>query len=219
MDRRTFINLCGKGFLAAAVLGLSPRSAQGAPTALECAFDGQNFIQSGEYAKAVISLKQAVRLDPGNDWSYGLLGRAYHGLGQNAEALAAFREAVRLNPADTYSRLMTEIIAQKPVPRLQKEEKAPSPLEKEAGKEEERMLNSLRSEDGLRYQVQRVVIDAGHGGFDPGAVGFAAAFNDLDASQFDPQDCIAYVSSVYGRATNANRLYDVLCDTSTGVAL
>ena len=171
MDRRTFINLCGKGFLAAAVLGLSPRSAQGAPTALECAFDGQNFIQSGEYAKAVISLKQAVRLDPGNDWSYGLLGRAYHGLGQNAEALAAFREAVRLNPADTYSRLMTEIIAQKPVPRLQKEEKAPSPLEKEAGKEEERMLNSLRSEDGLRYQVQRVVIDAGHGGFDPGAVG------------------------------------------------
>jgi len=54
--------------------------------------------------------------------------------------------------------------------------------------------------------------------FDPGAVGFAAAFNELDASQFDPQDCIAYVSSVYGRATNANRLYDVLCDTSIGVA-
>ena len=100
MDRRAFIHLCGKSFLTASLLGLNPRSLWGA-TAFECAFEGQNCLQRGEYAKAVIPLKEAVRLDPGNDWAYGLLGRAYHGLGQNAEALAAFREAVRLNPDDT----------------------------------------------------------------------------------------------------------------------
>jgi len=170
MDRRAFFHFSCRSLLYATVLCLSPRSLWGA-TAIECAFEGQNCIQRGEYDKAVISLQEAVRLDPGNDWAYGLLGRAYHGQGKNAEALAAFREAVRLNPDDTYSRMMSEIIAQKPVPRLKKESKSASPLEKEAAEEEAKMFNRLQAEEGLRYQVQRVVIDAGHGGFDPGAVG------------------------------------------------
>jgi N-acetylmuramoyl-L-alanine amidase len=44
-------------------------------------------------------------------------------------------------------------------------------LEKKARAEEEAMLGKFRSEGSLTYQVKRVVIDPGHGGFDPGAVG------------------------------------------------
>lgn len=52
--------------------------------------------------------------------------------------------------------------------------------------------------------------------FEPGAAGFAAAFNTLDTSRFSQQDCMTYVKSVYGRATNANRLCDVLCGDAPG---
>jgi N-acetylmuramoyl-L-alanine amidase len=67
--------------------------------------------------------------------------------------------------------MMIEIITQKPLPKSAKKEKPLTPLEKKAKHEEEAILKKLRAEKGLGYKVKRVVIDAGHGGFDPGAVG------------------------------------------------
>ncbi|MBW2170737.1 MAG: tetratricopeptide repeat protein, partial [Deltaproteobacteria bacterium] len=171
MDRRNFLKWMGKGFVGASGIFLCPSGVAWGKSGFDYALEGQNLIAAKRFAEAKDVLKEAVRLDPKSDWAQGLLGRAYYGLGQRAEAVSAFREAVRLNPNDTYSRMMIEIITQKPIDRPDKPVRPPTPLEKAARAEEEAMLGQLRSDGGLAYQVKRVVIDAGHGGFDPGAVG------------------------------------------------
>jgi len=170
LRRRAFLKMMAKGLFVSSGLLVYP-SLGWSEDAMEYAFEGQSLLQKNYYIKAVQVLKKSVNLDPESDWAQGLLGRAYAGLGQKAEAVAAFRNAVRINPGDTYSRMMIAEMTQKPITGTQKEKKPLTPLEKKALKEEEVMLNRLNSEKGLGYNVKRVVIDAGHGGFDPGAVG------------------------------------------------
>ena len=171
MYRRSFLKLIGHSALVSYGLANCPALVWAAKGAFDYALAGQEFIQKSQFTKAAVVLKKAVTLDPASDWSHGLLGRAYLGLGQNAEAVAAFRHALRLNPQDTYSRMMIEIITQKPIARLKKKPRPATPLEKEAEAEEIAHLEKLQAEQSLDYQVNRVVIDAGHGGFDFGAVG------------------------------------------------
>ena len=170
MYRRSFIKLLGQGIVASCGFMTIP-SLGWSKDAFDYALEGQDLIQKKHFSKAIDVLKKAVRIDPSSDWAYGLLGRAYRGQGQKAEAVSAFREAVRLNPSDSFSRMMVEIMTQKPIPRKKKRKKPPSALEIEARQEETGMFKKLQVEKGLGYRVKRVVIDAGHGGFDPGAVG------------------------------------------------
>ena len=169
MHRRYFLKLLGKSALLSSSLLFHPFSGW-SKSAFDYALEGQELIRKKNFVKAVDLLKKSVSIDPDSDWAYGLLGRGYMGLGQKGMAVTAFRESVRLNPHDTYSRMMIEIISQKPIPKLKKKKRPLSDLEKEAYREEVTMNKKLKTEKGLGYHVKRVVIDAGHGGFDPGAV-------------------------------------------------
>ena len=170
MDRRIFLKFFGTNLIALYGSMLWPLKVC-SETGFDYALDGQGFIQKKEFAKAVNALKKAVEIEPDNDWAFGLLGRAYMGLSRNAEAVAAFRKAVQINSDDTYSRMMVEILTQKPIKVLKKKERPLTELEQKAFQEEAAMGDKMQGERGLGYKVNRVVIDAGHGGFDPGAVG------------------------------------------------
>ncbi len=170
MERRDFIKILSRYVLASYGLMLCPSIAL-ASDSDELAFQGQERLNSKKYAEAVDLLKKALEMDPGNHWAYGLLGRAYTGLDKRGEAVAAFRKAVNINPEDTFSRMMIDQLTQKPIPKTQQKKKAPPGPEQKARQEEAAALNRISSDSGLGYKVERVVIDAGHGGFDSGAVG------------------------------------------------
>lgn len=142
-----------------------------AEDAFDLAIEGQNLMAAGKNAEAVEVLTKATTLDPESDFAWGLLGMARYHRGELREALEAFKNAARINPDDTYSRMMIERISQKPLPPKPPEAKPLSPLEQKAKAEEQAMADELKARSGLGYRIGRVVLDAGHGGFDSGAVG------------------------------------------------
>jgi len=170
MDRRDFLKTMGQGALGLSGLLLVPTSLS-AGSAFEYALKGQELIQKKDYPRAVAVLSRAIKLDPASDWAYGLLGRALREAGRSAEAVGAFRQAVRLNPGDTYSRMMIDIMTQKPLAGPRRKTKVDAREEQSALREARAMAQKLNADGGLGYRLSKVVIDAGHGGFDSGAVG------------------------------------------------
>ncbi|NCC24868.1 MAG: tetratricopeptide repeat protein [Deltaproteobacteria bacterium] len=167
--RRTFLAASALGMVATAVPGLVWAEAG----AFDLALEGQDLLTKGEYVKAVEVLTRAAQADAESDWIWGLLGRAQFQLGDMRQSLSSFRRVLQIVPDDTYSRMMVDIISQKPLPPEKKEEKPLSPLEVKAQDEEAQVFATMEAKDGLGYRIQRIVLDAGHGGFDSGAVGLA----------------------------------------------
>ncbi len=137
----------------------------------------QNLLNAGKAVEAQARLSRIIAADPRNERAYILLGRAYARSERPAEALAAFRTALRLNPSDTYTRMLVDILAQKPLPERssprpdgQGGRRAVSRLEKRAAAEREAFVSG-KGVPSRGSGPFRLVLDPGHGGPDPGGVG------------------------------------------------
>lgn len=171
LSRRQFLGTGIRGVAAMAVGAMLPVGSAAAANAFDLALKGQDLIQKKSFAEAATVLEQAVALDPSSDWAQGLLGRAYFGMGRLPASVNAFRAALRINPEDTFSRMMIDMITQRPLPAPLPSQRSLTELETAAQVEAEQWERRLKDDGGLGYRVSRVVIDAGHGGFDSGAVG------------------------------------------------
>lgn len=160
----------------AAVAGLTPGLwaglARAAQSGLELGLAAQEQLAAGEAGAAVQTLTRALATEPKDPWLQGLMGRARLAAGDRRGALEAFRSALALDPDDSYSRMMAERIVQTPLPTLPKgRPKRPDALEKRAAEERRAVLDRADATSTRNLAVRRVVLDPGHGGFDPGAMG------------------------------------------------
>jgi len=141
-------------------------------SALDYFLRGQELAGKKNYKEAAQAYKQAVSEEPDNAYYQYELGRMYAKDGQTEAALSQFQTVLRLEPENGFARTWLQILSQTPLAPKKKVAKPLSPLEQKARAEAEQMLQQLKgSGGGLKFQLKRLVIDAGHGGFDSGAVG------------------------------------------------
>lgn len=128
---------------------------------------------AGDAPTALKVLAKAVAQRPDDPWLHGLMGRARLAAGDRRGALEAFRYAVSLDSNDSYSRMMADRIMQTPLPPAPARVfHSPSAVERQAEQERREAASRQDSRRGASgFSVRRVVLDAGHGGFDPGAMG------------------------------------------------
>ncbi|TVM15973.1 hypothetical protein DPQ33_13470 [Oceanidesulfovibrio indonesiensis] len=140
--------------------------------AVALGIEGQNLLAAGKPGEALAVIGRALAMQPDDPWLTNLLGRAYLAVGDHARATEALHAAAATASDDEYGRLMESWMRERqPEGAGQDSAKVSedgasvtSPLELKAQREKAALT------DG-RTGSLRVVLDPGHGGFDPGAVG------------------------------------------------
>ena len=68
---------------------------------------GYAYLNQGKYQEAIVSFKEAIRINPDDAYAYHFLGQAYSDQGQYQEAIVFYKEAIRINPgfAGAYNNL------------------------------------------------------------------------------------------------------------------
>ena len=171
MKRRDVLAFLAQASLLAA--GGAPRAfaSMASQEAQDMAAKGFRLLGAGNAGEALAALREAARLDPSNPWIFNLLGRAAYQANQESRAAEAFRMALRLDPADGYASLMLEILAQRPLPPVAGQEKAPRNKKPSALEEQARKELAFFQETGKPPGHRLILLDPGHGGHDKGVHG------------------------------------------------
>lgn len=132
---------------------------------------GFDLLTEGKPAEALEVLREALRQDPGNPWLYNLLGRACLQSGDLFHARENFATAARIDPGDGYSRMMLDVLSQKPIPAPKADPAAPK--HRRAGQVDAKADAELEAfaKTGARPGKRLIIIDPGHGGGDKGVTG------------------------------------------------
>lgn len=174
ISRRTF--LIAGAFGLAGMLAPMPEiravSAAGSQGPVALGIEGQNLLAAGKPAEAMAAIGRALAVHPDDPWLTSLLGRAYLAVGDHAKAAEALQAAASSAPDEEYGRLMESWMREKHLGDARTKSaqtttdgaSAMSPLERAAQREKTALSDS-------RTSSLRIVLDPGHGGFDPGAVG------------------------------------------------
>lgn len=152
-------------------------------SSLEFFLAGEDLLGRKKYTEAVLQYEKAVEADPKNGLFLYKLGLVYEKVNRVREALMVYKRIVNISDADataiSFAKTKIKMLSQVPVEKVEKK-RALTPLEQRALAEEKKFLNYLKSGNhSLKYKIKRIVIDPGHGGFDPGAVGKELKEKDL----------------------------------------
>jgi Flp pilus assembly protein TadD len=70
-------------------------------------------LELNQFKEAITSFNEAIRINPDNPKTHGVLGRAYQQLGRNNKAIIYYKKALRIDPNELYSRIYLNKLEQK----------------------------------------------------------------------------------------------------------
>lgn len=137
----------------------------------ELASKGFNLLSEGKPSEALAVLREAAKRDPGNPWLFNLMGRAAFEAGDLRQAAESFRTALRIDAADGYSRMMLDILSQKPAGPAKPEARPEKRRRSSQLEEDARAELDAFARTGKAPGARVILVDPGHGGADRGVQG------------------------------------------------